>query len=489
MGVLAVHPGDLHLRAAYLGPLNAPHAMEDGYDPAKLVTPSVIALDAGGALLGHAALMAGVIPRAERVLWRYRRAALGRREVVAHDLAQRGLTSDAFVSVALRRLAWEAAAFATAHPQLAVVVPGDLPAAARARLVALAAACTAADVAAIDEDDALFATLPGADDGAWLIASWDDDALRLRVAMRGDVRFEPVFPIEIEEAGLLRLRARWLGRWQADAAALAPGAAAFGDGESYEFERIWQDIWECLDEQRAAAGPWPLVRQSALLPLGLHLPAVREALHAHAAVAAEQLAGLRATLATRAEAVRGVVVVGSPALRDALAAPIAARLQLTSAQMVHRGADAYARGAALLAGAGAGRSTLQIDRAPHGLSVLGLGDDGRPVMRPLLEAGTALPASVAFTLVADRDAQRDIMVTLTGGDAPSASAQRFIFGPLAGNGMQRVTVSVEWSSDGTLAVSAADRETGTPIPCADCSELAGEVALAGPAHLRPLFGG
>jgi hypothetical protein len=490
MPVLALHPGDLHLRAAWLGALDAPYTVEDAQDPARFVTPSVIALDAGGALLGHPALMAGVVPRAERVMWRYRRAALGRRSVVARDLSDRGLTSDAVVALALRRLGWEAGAYASEVPQLAVVLPNELPAAARAGFVALATECVGRPVAAIDEDDALFATLDELPPGAWLVASCDDDALRLRVVAHGDVRFAPVSPFELEEAGLAHLRARWLSRWQDDAATLVPGATAFGEGDSYEFERIWQETWECLDEHgRDTAGPWPLVRQSTVLPQLAHLPALRGEVQALAAQGATRAASLAAQVAANGASLQGVVVVGPPLLGDALAAALVTPLALPAGRCRCVRPDAYARGAAALAAQGAGWTPPVLERTPHRLCVLGLDEAGRAVARPLLESEEPLPASVAFTLVADRDAQRQIVVTLTDGADVPQIAHRFVFGPLPGQGMQRVTVNVEWGQDGSLAVAAADRDTGVAIACADRSELAGDVALAGAAHLRPLFAG
>src|SRR3569623_2898117 len=105
MSVLALHAGDLHVRAAHMGRLDAPAAVEDAAEPARVVTPSIASLDVGGALLGYPALMAGAIPRQDRAAWRYRRAALHDRSVVAVDTRQRGLTSEAFLALASARLA------------------------------------------------------------------------------------------------------------------------------------------------------------------------------------------------------------------------------------------------------------------------------------------------------------------------------------------------------------------------------------------------
>jgi len=486
MNVLALHAGDLYLRAAYLGPRDAPHVVEDAVDTSRFQTPSVVALDAGGALLGFPALMTDAVPSPERVLWRYRREALASGDVVAHDLGQRALTSDAFVAFALRRLAWEATAYAASAPALALTVPGDLAADTVARVTRLAEACTGQTVSVVPEDDALLAALPDLAPGPWLVASFDDDALRLRVA-GGDAAAR-IAPEVHAACGLAALRQRWLERWNADAAALVAGAAAFGAGEGFEFERLWQEVWEALTHGAEGSAPatQPLVRQSTLLPLVPHLPALRGDVAALAGAGADAIDAFARGPAAAAP-IAGALIVAEPAVGHAVAALLPGRLALPAASCRVASPDRYARGAALCAAAGRVAANRDLDVAPYQLCVLGLGDDGRPASRPLLQPGSALPAATTFTVVANPEVQRHVTLTLVrGGDEAAGRGHRFEFGPLTGQGVQRVNVSVEWRRDGGIEVTAADRESGAAIPCLDRSELVGGVALAGPRHLQLL---
>jgi hypothetical protein len=179
----------------------------------------------------------------------------------------------------------------------------------------------------------------------------------------------------------------------------------------------------------------------------------------------------------------GFVVVASPAWRRSLVPAVAARLRLDAARGRALGPDAYPRGAALLAQRGETGLAGDLASAPHALGVVGLGEDGSPTVRPLIQSGQALPATARFTIVADRDAQKHVSVTLVRPDDPR-EGHRFEFGPLAGNGMQRIGVAVEWRADGTLEARAVDRESGVPIACRDCAELVADVPLAGAQHLR-----
>src|SRR4051812_868480 len=127
MAVLAIHPGDLHLRAAYMGPVDAPAAVEDASEPARFVTPSFAALDVGGALLGYPALMACSVGRGDRVAWRYHRSGLADRAVVARDRDDAGLTSEAFLALSAGRLLADARGYSSASPDVAIVVPDETP--------------------------------------------------------------------------------------------------------------------------------------------------------------------------------------------------------------------------------------------------------------------------------------------------------------------------------------------------------------------------
>jgi len=484
MTFLAIHAGDLHLRAAFMGALDAPAAVEDTAETTRLVTPSFALVDAGGPLLGYPALMACASPRDERVVLRYRRAALAPRTVVARDSRERGLTAETFLALAAGRLVGDARGYTSTAPELVIVVPGALDAGVQRRVARSVAAAADRPVRIVAEDAALFAHA-GVEAGTWLVASVDDDALRLRIVERAGGRDDVRAEAELPDAGVGALRAGWLARWNAEANTLVPGARAFDDGNSYEFERLWQDLWDVLDgdpPDPARTLSWPLVRQSTVITLCLHpVTLLGDVAQAVAAAAARA-----ATLCEHAGArtLDGAVIVASPAWRRALGPALAARLGLDAARCRAFGPDAYPRGAALLAQRGVAAPAADLQAAPHALGVVGLGENGSPTVRPLIESGQALPATARFTIVADRDAQKQVAVTLTRPDAGGTEGYRFEFGPLVGNGMQRIGVAVEWRANGTLDARAVDRESGVPIPCRDCVELVADVPLAGAQHLR-----
>jgi hypothetical protein len=480
--VLAIRPGDLHVRAAYLGPLDAPAGVEDTVEPTRFVTPSVITLDVGGPLFGYPALMSTAGSRAERVVWRYRRRALLDRAVVARDGHDRGLTSETFLAYAAGRLAWEAQAYAGITPDVALVVPDDLDAAARARLAATSGMQRPAFV--IGEDAALLAAVGAGDDGTWLIASGDDDALRLSLVRRAGGEPSRLASEAIAEAGLGALRERWLAEWDAQAAALVPGARAFG-GDSYEFERVWQELWELLDAEPADSSrslAWPLQRRSAVLTVCANAAVLLQDVEAMGRAAVGRLATLRA--AAGGTTPDALVVVGSPAVRRVLMAALSSELRVATDRCHAVSPDAYARGGALLAARGEGQAILEASVAPYALGVIGVADNGVTMERPLIEAGQALPATARFTVVADRDAHKELVVTLTRAGANGDTGHRFAFGPLVGGGMQRIGITIEWRRDGSIEARAADRETALPLDCVDQHEIAGGVPLAAARHLR-----
>jgi hypothetical protein len=273
-------------------------------------------------------------------------------------------------------------------------------------------------------------------------------------------------------AGWSALRERWLAEWREDLHALAPGSEAFGEGEAPDFERVWQESWESLDEPGARESlSWPLLRRSRLhallatpAALAHHLQRSVEGLHA---LATEALAQTRVVPAS-------VVVVasaGGEALRGALARiPALAGLPQRCV-----GRDVYARGAAeVVRRTGAAAESLAT--APHALGVVGL-EEGGARLRTLFAQGVALPATAQFGVAVNRDAQQRLAITL-GEGRDGAPERRHEFGPLAGSGVQRITVTVQWRADGSIAVDAADRDDGTPIPAAGAFEMrAGNVIL------------
>jgi len=479
MAVLAIHPGDLHVRAAFMGALDAPAAVEDAVEPARFVTPSVASLDVGGPLVGYPALMAGATARPERVVWRYRRTSLADRAIVARDRDDAGLTSEAFLTLAAGRLVADARGYTSATPEVALVVPQELDARVRARLAATVGIGAQRAVRVIGEDDALIAGSARAD-GTWLVVSLDDDAVRMRVVSSADGTGRRLASAELPGAGVPAVRRRWLTAWNEQAAALAPGAQGY-DADGYEFERLWQDILEWLEAEDAEASrvlSWPLLRQSTVLTAYAHGASLLQDVARCIGGVAERAGDL----CTEAQRVAdGVIVVGPAVLRRLVMPDLRARVRLPADRFHEVGADAYARGAAALAAGGAGGVVADVAEAPHALGVVGLGEDGAATVRTVVQPGQALPATAQFTIVADRDAQKEVSVTLTHSQSPADAAHRHAFGPLVGSGPQRIGIVVEWRRDGSIDVRAVDRETGAPIACAERMELADGVPLV-PAH-------
>lgn len=472
--VVALHPGDLRLVTAWAGTRQEPALSEDANEPTRADSPSVIALDPAGTLHGHAALQAAATPGPERVTWRYRREALATGAVLARDAAGNGVTSETYLACAARRAVWESRVWGTASDAtIALVLPHDTPPEVAARLRLSVSGVCGRSVAIVGEPEALAAAC-GFAGGLHLVASLDDDALRVRL-----VRRDAGVQVLAEEAdvasGLRAIRERWLEEWQEDLAAVAPDGQAFGDGENAEFERVWQDGWDAVDDgAHGAALVSTMLRRSRLhaviaTPAGVasHLRRPAEALRA--------LAG--AMLAQFPDKPLQVVIVaatGGEALRKALErVPALAGIPVRIV-----GRDAYARGGAAVAQRGTGSTHMAI--APHPLGVIGY-EDGGARMRPLFDKGVALPATAQFAVAVNRDAQQKLAITLSEG-VQAGSERRHEFGPLLGSGVQRIGVTVTWTPEGVVQVEAADRDDGTALPSLGATEIRGGVPLVNPAQ-------
>ena len=486
MSVLAIQIGDIHLRSAYLDRINAPTAIEDDSETQSFVTPSLVTIDRGGALLGNPALMVAAEAPAATVRWRYRRAALLSRSVVATDDKGLGLTSEAFAAFALRRLAYEAHAWTSDRPQLAIVTPAELAADACLRLSSLAASATGQAVALVDEDRALRAALRIGAKTRLMVVSIDDDATRVRLGSEGG----PLLERNHAELGLGALRLSWLERWNADCASLLGGADCFGDGDTPDFERVWQDTWEVLNADPRFKTPipiWPLVRQSQLLPLTGPRESLRAAVQGHAQAIADAIE--RPAEAGRSSAAGDfmLVVVGEPALGRALADLLARRWDLPAHcwRTCHSGI--YAAGATRLLAASPGLPAPRLDSAPATLGVLGMArDEANLSFRALISAGTALPATATFSVMANRDTQKRLALSLARQSADQAQpviSQRFEFGPLLGQGMQKLKITIQWANDGRVTASATDAESGHGVPCCAWHDIVNGTTLLGAQHL------
>ena len=483
MSVLAIHLGDIHLRASYLDRINAPTAIEDDSEAQSFSTPSLVTIDRGGALLGNPALMVAAEAPAATVRWRYRRSALLSRSIVATDGNGLGLTSEAFTALALRRLAYEAHAWTSDQPQLAIVTPAELAPDARLRLASLAGAAAGQSVRLVDEDQALRAALGIAAQTRLLAVSIDDDATRVRFGSVAEPGPEHCHP----ELGLAALRQAWLTGWNADCASLLGGSDCFGDGDTPDFERIWQDIWEVLNADPRFKTPtpvWPLVRQSALLPLTAPREALRAAVQKHAQAIA-------AVLEQPAEAKGSaymLAVVGERALTTALVEILAKRWNLPADRCRTCAGHVYAAGATRLLASNASPAAPRLDAAPATLGVLGMArDEANLSFRALINAGAPLPASATFSVMANRDTQKRLALSLAR-QAPDQSqpvvSQRYEFGPLLGQGMQKLKITLQWGVDGRIEASATDAESGRAVPCSAWHDVVNGTTLLGAQHLE-----
>lgn len=488
--VLAVHLGDLHLRAAFLDRLNAPTRIEDKSETQSFITPSLATVDPGGILLGYPALMAASGNRSTPVRWRYRRASLARCEVLAQDDQGRGLTSAAFAALTARRLGAESCAWSSPPPDLVLVVPDTLTADERLRLATLANEVAEHPVGILGEDQALLFGLGLTQtDSPLLLISVDDDATRLRLLKQGDN-----FPTEqsLPALGLRALRTAWLERWNSEAEALLPGSQAFGDGESFEFEKIWQDIWQCLETDprfKPKMPTWPLLRQSSLLPLSVSRTAIKaevEAFWNNLAPIAERFL---AETANAGGTLAAVVLVAPAAVSRTALTALAERLSIPQERCRAVTADAYASGAARMYASGHCGHPAERTSTAHGLCVLGMTKDAtNPTVKHLIDAGSPLPASASFSVMVNRDVQKRLSISLArelDGGGTEVSHQ-FEFGPLLGQGMQRVKFIVGWAPNGLVTATATDAETEQPLPCTDASEVMAGIPLLGAEHIRQL---
>lgn len=491
--VLAIHLGDLHLRAAFLDTVNAPTRIEDKTEMQNFVTPSLATVDTGGILLGYPALMAISGQRSTPVRWRYRRASLASREVLVQDELGRGLTSAAFAALTARRLGAESCAWSSLPPDLVLVVPDTLTPDERLRLATLANETAEHPVGILGENQALLYGLGlNQTDGPVLVVSIDDDAARLRLLDRDDSPLALAGEQSLPALGLQSLRTAWLERWNHEAGELQPGSKAFDDGESFEFEKIWQDIWQCLETDPRFKPPmptWPLLRQSSLLPLSISRTAIKADVEAFWNNLARIAERFLAESANAGGTLAAVVLVAPTAVSRTVLPALAERLAVPRERCRTATADAYANGAARMYAAGHDGRPSERTSAAHGLCVLGMAKDvASPSVKHLIDAGSPLPASASFSVAVNRDVQKRLSISLareqdTGN--PEVSHQ-FEFGPLLGQGMQRIKFTVGWTPDGLVTATATDAETELPLPCADAREVAAGTPLLGAEHIRQL---
>jgi hypothetical protein len=483
----------MYVRAAWKDASNAPTRMEDGVELQRFCTPSLITIDQGGALLGYPAQMAAWGGGARPLLWRYSRGGLNDSTFVARDAAGRGLTASAFTALTARRLVKECGAWFHSPPDVVLVVPDKLGPAARLGLSTLVADATQRPVQVCGEDQALLAGLKMPQTGGTgLVVSVDDDALRLRVIDLAGSATPGRASRTVPGLGMQALRDAWLSQWSRDFGELIPGVSLFECSDSADFEKMWQDVWQCLDSDprlNARMPAWTVVRGSTVIPLVFPRPVAEAAIGVFARDVVARVGQLLADADCRAQSLAAVAVVAPIGLGRILAKALTKEIGVKDAMVRVADPGVYAQGAA----------TRRLDvvepgfqilaAAPFKLGALGASkDDKGLVLKPLIEAGAPLPAHASFSIVANRDVQRRLVIKLAQQQADGQPELCHLaeFGPLHGQGMLRVKVNVVWEPDGRIGATAVDAETEIPLPLLDASDVVPAGPVIGSAHIRLL---
>ncbi len=491
--VLAIHMGDLYVRSSFLDPTNAPTTIEDESESQRFLTPSIATLDGGGGLLGYPALLASANVRAGTTRWRYRRSGLTNHSAALSDSKGRGLTSGAFAALVTRRLCTDAVGWTASQPEPVLIVPSEMSGYERLALATLASESAERPVGTLDEDQSLMFGLGIAPSEApVLVISVDDDSARLRLLKRVDGEMRAMFVQVLPAQGLLALRQAWLDRWNREVNQLIPGSEAFGDGESFEFEMVWQDIWQCLEidpRLKPRMPTWSAVRNSTLVPLTISRQSLQADLDTFWLSIGQAAVGLLTQATCAPSKLSSLVVVAPTAIGRVLCPVIAENLGFPQSLCRTVTANIYAQGGARLFAAAKEKAFNQITKAPHRLGAFGMAkDEAGLTLKPLIEAGAPLPASANFSIMANRDVQKRLSIRLArevaGG--PPEVCQQTEFGPLHGQGMQKIKINVAWTQDGRVAMTALDAESGDPLPVLDSHEMAASGPKLSGLHIRQL---
>lgn len=489
--ILAIHVGDMYVRAAWKDASNAPTRMEDAVEFQRYCTPSLVAIDKGGALLGYPAQMVASGGGSAPLLWRYSRGGLNESTFVVRDGTGRGLTASAFTALTARRLVEECRAWFPSPPDIVLVVPDKLSPIARLGLSTLVADATQRPISVCGEDQALLAGLDMPEAGGkCLVVSIDDDALRMRIVdLKGSEAPGRVFQT-VPSLGMQVLKDAWLSRWSRDAGDLLQGISLFECIESADFEKMWQDIWQCLDtdprlDSRMSA--WTVVRNSTVIPLVFPLPVAQAVVGAFAMDVVARVGQFLTGADYQAQSLAAVVVIAPLGLGRVVAKALTKQVNVSEAIVQTADPSVYAQGAARRWFDVAEPGFQAISIAPSRLGAMGASKEGRgEVMKPLLEAGVPLPAHASFSILANRDVQRRLVIKLAqqqdGGQPELCHMAEF--GPLQGQGMLRVKVNVVWGTDGRVCATAVDAETETALPLQDACDVVPAGPVIGAAHIR-----
>jgi hypothetical protein len=259
-----------------------------------------------------------------------------------------------------------------------------------------------------------------------------------------------------------------------------------------EFEKIWQDIWQCLDTDprfKPAMPTWAVVRKSMVVPLAFSRSAaeaeVRSFLHGVGACI-ERI--LTATVYP-SHMLSNVVVVGPTAIGRMLAPVLSKQFGCAQEQVRTVPSDVYAQGAALHYTRTRELGYVLLPHAPCELGALGAAkDDAGLTLKTLIAAGTSLPASASFSVMVNRDVQRHLVIKLASrvSGAPAELRYQAEFGPLSGQGMLKIKINVTWTTDARLAVTAVDTESEQVVPLMDAYDMVPAGPIIGVADILRL---
>ncbi len=237
-----------------------------------------------------------------------------------------------------------------------------------------------------------------------------------------------------------------------------------------DFEKIWQDIWQCLDTDsrfKPVMPTWTVVRHSTVVPLAFSRAAaeaeITKFLHSIGARVEAMLSAATGSARQLAE----VVLVGPTAIGRILAPVLSEHFSLPPDRVRCATNGIYAQGAALRYACRPRPGYMGLAHAPSELGALGVSkDDTGLTFKTLIAAGTPLPAAASFSVMSNRDVQRRLVIKLANQTSGGPVELRYQaeFGPLQGQGMLKVKINVVWAADARVTVTAVDGETEQLLP-------------------------
>lgn len=484
--VLAIHAGDMHLHAAWLDAPNSSVRLEDKDDPQKLVTPSLFALRAGGASFGIEAQWA-IRSFPASIPWQFHRACLLGKQPPQNDDQGRRLTAAAFIALSARRLTQLTAAWLKAPPLIAVSVPNSLPEETLRYLSVLVSETTDCPCIVVPESQALVAYNPAlAADGITLFIQQDDDALRLWMN-GGDCTLKSR---DIPSMGLCAIRQLWMQNWNHDAAIAVSGVSLFDGSHCPDLETIWQDLWRYVNAKphlKPKLPRWTAVRQSRLFPLVLTPVGAQRLILELAEKISMHVRQFLDDCPLETSGIGKVVSIGQAGVNRELQKLLKTQPVLEKTPIFQADTAAFALGCASRAATLHGVQPALLTHAPFTLGVMGTSTEkSGAIFKQLVSKGEPLPAKATIALAVNPDKQRLLTVALARVETSTEPevVHQSEFGPMQGQGLLKIQVTVVWEGTGRFRLLAFDASTYASLVLLDCSEIYCGEKVVGASHLK-----